>query len=103
MTGCAVVLCTAPPAEAERIARALVEERLAACVSMASVRSCYIWQGKTNLEAEEQMIIKTSEEMVERLVKRILELHSYKLPEIIVLAISDGHQAYLDWIFQSIG
>ncbi|VVB71767.1 Divalent-cation tolerance protein CutA [uncultured archaeon] len=102
-TGCAVVLCTVPPSEAERTGKILVEERLAACVSMAGVRSCYIWEGKANLDREELLIIKTTGNMVEPLKKRILELHSYKVPEIIVLDIIEGHQPYLDWIFQSVG
>ena len=86
-----------------RIARALVEERLAACVNIAPVRSCYLWDGKLNLDGEEQLIIKTEQRMVEQLMARIVELHSYKVPEIIVLPIMSGYQPYLDWITQSIG
>lgn len=98
-----VALCTTAPGEAERIARALVEERLAACVNIVPVRSCYLWDGKLNLDGEEQLIIKTEQRMVEPLMARIVELHSYKVPEIIVLPIMSGYQPYLDWITQSIG
>jgi periplasmic divalent cation tolerance protein len=98
-----VVLCTAAPGEAEPLARALVQERLAACVNLSPVRSCYIWEGKTNLDEEMLLIIKTKKSQFEPLKKRILELHSYAVPEIIALPIVEGHQPYLDWIAQSVG
>ena len=98
-----VALCTTTPGEAERIARALVEERLAACVNIVPVRSCYLWEGKLNMEGEEQLIIKTEQRMIEPVMARIIELHSYKVPEIIVLPILSGHQPYLDWLSQSVG
>jgi periplasmic divalent cation tolerance protein len=96
-------LCTTAPGEADGIARALVNERLAACVNIMPVRSCYLWEGKLNLEGEELLIIKTEQSMVEQLVSRIIELHSYKVPEIIVLPILDGYPPYLQWIAQSLG
>jgi periplasmic divalent cation tolerance protein len=80
-----------------------VDERLAACVNIMPVRSCYLWEGKINLEGEELLIIKTEQSMVEQLVSRIIELHSYKVPEIIVLPIVDGYPPYLHWIAQSLG
>jgi periplasmic divalent cation tolerance protein len=98
-----MALCTTAPGEADGIARALVDERLAACVNIMPVRSCYLWEGKINLEGEELLIIKTEQSMVEQLVSRIIELHSYKVPEIIVLPILDGYPPYLHWIAQSLG
>ncbi len=98
-----VVLCTTAPGDADEVARALVEQRLAACVSIAPVRSCYLWEGLLNLEGEELLIIKTEQRKVEKVISRIREIHSYKVPEIIVLPIVGGHQAYLDWIAQSLG
>ena len=102
-TGFAIVLCTAPPGGSEKIAKALVEERLAACVNVAQVRSYFFWEGKSCDEAEELMIIKTETKLVERLKARIKELHSYELPEIIIVPIAGGDERYLSWINQSVG
>ena len=98
-----VVYCTAAPGEAEALARALVEEHLAACVNIASVRSCYSGKDKLNLDCEALLIIKTTKSRFEPLKKRILELHSYALPEIIALPVTEGHQPYLDWMARSVG
>lgn len=98
-----VVCCTASPGEAESLARALVEEHLAACVNIASVRSCYIWEDKLNLDCEALLIIKTTMSRFQPLQKRILELHSYAVPEIIALPVAEGYQPYLDWVARSVG
>jgi periplasmic divalent cation tolerance protein len=103
VTELAVVLCTAPVGEAEDIAKALAEERLAACVNVAAVRSYFIWEEKLCKDLEELLIIKTKQGMVERLMARIRELHSYQLPEMIMLKISGGDERYLQWIAQSVG
>lgn len=97
------VFCTAGPDQAEAIARALVEERLAACVNFSRVRSCYIWEGRLSCDDEALLIIKTKRSQFEPLQKRILELHSYAVPEIIALQIIEGHQPYLDWVARSVG
>jgi periplasmic divalent cation tolerance protein len=96
--GFVVVLCTAGQTEAEKLAEALVTERLAACVNAGPVRSCYIWEGKLCWDAEVLLIIKTAAERVEAIKKRISELHSYAVPEVIVLPIVDGSSDYLDWV-----
>jgi periplasmic divalent cation tolerance protein len=98
-----VVFCTAVQGEAEGVARALVEEQLAACVNILPVRSCYVWEGKQICDDEALLVIKTAVSQFEPLRKRILELHSYAVPEIIALPIIRGHQPYLDWMAQSIG
>ena len=99
-----VVLCiAAPPDGAKSIARALVEERLAACVNVAPVQSYFVWNGDLTEDAEELMIIKTAASMVEPLKMRIKELHSYQVPEIIVLPIQEGYPPYLAWIAESVG
>ncbi|HZM52800.1 MAG TPA: divalent-cation tolerance protein CutA [Vicinamibacteria bacterium] len=88
----------APP-DAERIARALVEERLAACVNVVpGVVSIYRWKGKVEQEAELLLVIKTLAPRVEALKARLLELHPYELPEVVVLPIGGGHAPYLAWI-----
>jgi periplasmic divalent cation tolerance protein len=98
-----VVYCTASPEEADGLARALVEEHLAACVNIASVRSCYIWEGKLNLDPEALLIIKTTRGRFDALRNRILQLHSYSLPEIVALPVAEGHQPYLDWVAEAVG
>jgi periplasmic divalent cation tolerance protein len=98
-----IVLCTAPPGGSEKIAKALVEERLAACVNVSQVRSYFYWEGKSCDEIEELMIIKTDMKLVERFKARIKELHSYELPEIIIIPVVGGDERYLQWISQSVG
>ena len=95
-----VVFCTCPDeASATRIAAALVNERLAACVNrIAGVESTYRWQGQIHRDAECLLLIKTVRERFATLRERILALHAYELPEVIALDIADGSAAYLDWI-----
>ncbi len=95
-----VVLVTAPDAEvAERLARGLVEERLAACVNLIpGIRSFYRWEGAVRDDAEVLLVVKTRTDRLEALASRVQELHPYELPEILGLPIIGGSQAYLDWI-----
>lgn len=99
-----VVYVTAGSAEeGERIAAALVEERLAACVNRVSnVRSVYRWEGKVERADEELLIVKTSRALFERLKKRIAELHSYSVPEVIALPILEGSESYLNWLHEEL-
>jgi periplasmic divalent cation tolerance protein len=85
--------------EAAKIGRTLVEERLAACASMAPrIRSIYRWKGDIYDEQETLLLIKTRTSMFPALRNRIRELHSYEVPEITALPISQGLQEYLDWV-----
>jgi periplasmic divalent cation tolerance protein len=95
-----VVFVTAgSSAEGERLARALVEERLAACVNrIAGVQSVYRWEDKVEQSAEELLVIKTRAERFAALEKRVRELHSYSVPEIIALPVVDGSESYLHWL-----
>jgi uncharacterized protein involved in tolerance to divalent cations/8-oxo-dGTP pyrophosphatase MutT (NUDIX family) len=95
-----VVYVTAgSPAEGDRLARALVEERLAACVNrIAPVQSVYRWEGKLEESEEQLLIIKTRRELFAAVEKRVRELHSYSVPEIVALPIVDGSQGYLRWL-----
>ena len=85
--------------EALKIAHALVEERLAACVNLMSpIRSIYRWEGKISDEREWLLIIKTQTARFDDLEKRVKALHSYSLPEIIALPIIEGSLSYLNWL-----
>lgn len=99
---CILIITTAPPGDTDRIAQTLVEEHLAACVSVMPVRSHFIWDGRLSRENEEMLFVKTTSDAAERARRRILELHSYQLPEIIALEIADGHEPYLRWIQESV-
>jgi periplasmic divalent cation tolerance protein len=96
------LLCfsTCPDAEtAARIARTLVEERLAACVNrLPGVASTYRWQGEIHEDAEVLLVIKTTRERFDALRDRLAELHSYEVPELIAFEIADGLPAYLEWL-----
>lgn len=89
--------------EGERISRALVEERLAACVNrVGGIRSIYRWQGQVEESDEELLIIKTRKELFDRLKKKVQALHSYEVPEIIALPILAGNQSYLQWLSEQL-
>lgn len=104
MTDKRIVLTTAGSIEeAQRIAAALVEQRLAACVNiLPGVESVFRWQGKIDRTSEWLMIIKTKGEAFERVRDAIQKLHSYDVPEIISLEIDDGSAAYLQWIDETV-
>lgn len=95
-----LVYCTVPDAaHAKMIARALVEEHLAACVNrIAGVESTYAWQGKIVEEAEVLLLIKCTANRFEDLRQRLVELHPYELPEIIGVEVCAGSAPYLDWV-----
>ena len=85
--------------EGDRLARALVEERLAACINQVkTVQSTYRWQGKIERSEEELLIIKSRSDLFDRLKQRIEQLHSYSVPEIIALPIVAGSENYLRWL-----
>lgn len=95
-----LVLTTLPgEADAGAFARALVEERLAACVNLLPLmESIFRWDGKVDRETERQLLIKTSRTRVDSLWERVRALHPYDVPEFIVVPIVDGHAAYLSWV-----
>ena len=105
MTDKRLILTTAgSEKEAHKIARSLVERRLAACVNIIpQVSSVYRWEGKVEEAREWLLIVKTTAEAFEKVREAISELHSYELPECICLAIEDGSSSYLKWIAESIG
>jgi len=89
-----------PDAErATSLARALVDEGLAACVNVVpGVRSIYRWEGKVEEADEVLCLIKTRAEIFDRLRRRVAELHPYDVPEILSFAVDEGSPAYLDWV-----
>jgi periplasmic divalent cation tolerance protein len=95
-----VVLVTAPDAAvAERLARALVEERLAACVNaVPGVRSVYRWEGRVEEAGEILLVVKTRADRSAALAARVRELHPYALPEILELGAAGGSPDYLEWV-----
>ena len=100
MTDKIIVLSTcASSEEAEKIARQLLEKRLAACVNiLAGARSLYRWQGAMEEAAECLLLVKSRQGLWEDLRAEIQRLHSYEVPEILLLAIDDGSPAYLNWL-----
>lgn len=103
ITGYGVVLVTASSQqEGEAIAQALIEAQMAACVTLLPVQSIYTWQGQVMKEQEWQMVIKTDLAQFCRLEKKIREMHSYEVPEIIALPILAGSQPYLEWISDNV-
>lgn len=95
-----IALITAPDLETgAEIARALVEGRLAACVNLVpAVRSIYRWEGAVQEDAEVLLLVKTRADRARELVDRVVELHPYDLPEVVMLPAVGGSLAYLDWV-----
>ncbi len=105
MTDALVVLVTTPTAEkAAEIARAVVDERLAACGNVVpGLRSIYRWQGKVHDDAEVLLLLKTTRARFEALRDRVLALHPYEVPEVIAVGVEAGSAAYLAWIAGATG
>lgn len=88
--------------EARRIARALVGEKLAACVNLVrGVSSVYAWKGRIEDAREVLLIIKSRDSLSRRLLARVKELHSYSIPEVVTMPIASGNPDYLEWILES--
>ncbi|TVR55064.1 MAG: divalent-cation tolerance protein CutA [Gemmatimonadales bacterium] len=102
--GVRLVLVTAPVDEARALARTLVEEGLAACGNvLPGVHSVYRWEGAVEEAEEALVILKTSTEGEGRLLRRIPELHSYDVPEALVMEVPRGHPPYLEWVVRESG
>lgn len=104
-SGVVVVLSTAPDAAtADRIAGALVERRLAACVNVVpGIRSTYRWKGQVERADETLMVIKTTRSGVAALQDAMAALHPYDVPEIVVVPVAGGSDAYLRWVVENVG
>ncbi|HTP68637.1 MAG TPA: divalent-cation tolerance protein CutA [Dongiaceae bacterium] len=90
--------------ESRKIAKALVEKRLAACVNIVThaVESFYMWEGKLENASEYLLVMKTGEDRLDALQREVLEMHSYDTPEFVALPIVAGAQAYLNWLGESV-
>ena len=94
-----VLVTVGSESEAETIATALLDERLAACVTIGGpIRSLYRWQGRIADDREWQLVIKTRSDLFDALADRVRVLHSYDVPEIIGLPVAVGNPAYLEWL-----
>ena len=104
MTDALVALSTVGNADdARRIARALVERRLAACVNVVpGLTSVYSWKGAVETDQELLLVIKTRRARFEALRAALVELHPYEVPELIALPVEAGHGPYLDWLTASL-
>ncbi len=94
-----IVITTAPDREeAENLAEGILDNRLAACVQMADIRSFFLWEGAMQKESEVALYIKTTEARYSDLEAYIQEYHSYDVPEIIKLPVTGGLPGYLNWL-----
>jgi periplasmic divalent cation tolerance protein len=99
---CVVLVTTGSEAEAVTLAQALVQQKLAACVSFAPITSVYTWQNQVHQASEWQLLIKTKQELYPALEQLIQQIHSYEVPEIIALPIVVGASNYLQWLGEQI-
>lgn len=101
---CIVLVTCGSAAEARKIARAVVNKRLAACVNILTVpvESIYRWKGQLKKSRERLLIIKTSHARLQALEREVLRLHSYETPEFIAVSISRGSSKYLSWIAREV-
>ncbi len=99
-----VVFCTAPtPEEAKTIGRTLLLERRVACAQiLPGLTSLYVWKGKPCEESETLILLKTRRRLFNALAERIRSLHSYDVPEILAVPVSDGSTPYLRWMESSL-
>ncbi len=99
-----VYIVTSHEEESALIGKKMVEERLAACANIiSSMKSLYWWKGKIEHDQESILILKTMEEKLDILIKRVKELHSYETPCIISCSILKGSEEYLNWIEGEVG
>jgi len=98
-----IFITTSNKKEAEKIAKALLKNKLAACVNILDrVKSIFRWQGKVDQANEALLIIKSHRKKLSKIIKLVKSLHSYEVPEIIAVPISGGYKPYLKWIDESL-
>lgn len=99
-----IVLCNCPNDDiANRIAKQLVESKLAACVNiLPGIRSVYQWQGNIEFDHEVKLLIKSRSNLFLQVEQAIIQLHPYDVPEVIAIPITTGNHAYLQWLEESL-
>jgi periplasmic divalent cation tolerance protein len=98
----AVFTTVSTPAEADELARAAVEQRLAACVQVEAIHSTYRWQGAVASEPEVRLMFKTARELYSALQALLEDSHPYELPAIFALPVAESSPAYADWVRESL-
>ncbi len=98
---CVVLTACGSKEEADKIARGLLENKLAACIQTTDITSYYEWENKFNKDDEVLLLIKSRDLLYSKIEKYIIENHSYKVPEIIKTDITDGFNKYFSWIDES--
>jgi len=94
-----VYITTSGEEESKNIGETLVEERLAACVNiMPSIESIYLWKGKIEEDTESLLIVKTKSGNIDKIIKRVKEIHSYETPAILAVPLIEGSKDYLDYL-----
>jgi periplasmic divalent cation tolerance protein len=97
-----VLITTSSAEEAATIGTALVDEHIAACANIVpGIRSLFFWEGKTQDAREALMIVKSRLDLLDRIIFRVKDLHSYTVPEVIALPIVGGSAEYLRWLSDS--
>lgn len=98
---CVILSTAGSQAEADRLAELLVSRRLAACVQIMPVSSCYVWKGELTRDAEFLLLIKTASHLYPQVQEAIVQNHSYEVPEVIRLPVEQGLGSYLGWIAEN--
>ena len=94
-----VYITTSKALESKKIAKKLLEEKLAACINIIpTVESIYLWKGEVEQDSESIMVVKTKSTLVEEVIKRVEETHSYEIPCILEITINKGSKNYLEWM-----
>ncbi len=94
-----VYITTSGNKESKKIANTLVEDKLAACVNIiSSIESIYLWKGEIEDDNESLLIAKTKVSKVDKIIKRVKEIHSYETPAILAIPVIDGSRDYLDYL-----
>jgi periplasmic divalent cation tolerance protein len=94
-----VYITTSGDLESKKIAKKLLEEKIAACINIIpTVESIYLWKGKIEQDSESIMLVKTKSKMVEEVIKRVEELHSYEIPCVLEITVNKGSKNYIEWM-----